>query len=313
MSHAVESMFSVKERPWHGLGTILTEAPSIQEGIIYAGLDWEVKTEKLKTETGIDVTTKNAIVRQDNQSILGIVGNQYKPLQNKDAFNFFEPFIENNMATLETAGSLYNGAIVFILAKINSDNIVVNDEDQVEKYILLSNSHDGSQALRIGYTPIRVVCNNTLQMATTSDKSQLIRLTHRKDIISNMEDLRETMDLINQQFIATEEQYKELAKKDINGLDLHKYVRKVFSQKKLEALLDEEKQEELEIGRKKIIARVEEIFQAEPKHNAWTLYNAVNYYLNHERGKNLESRYSQLWFGYTKHIDKKAFQLALAA
>lgn len=313
MSHAVESMFSVKERPWHGLGTILTEAPSIQEGIIYAGLDWEVKTEKLKTETGIDVTSKNAVVRQDDQSILGIVGNQYKPLQNKDAFNFFEPFIENNMATLETAGSLYNGAIVFILAKINSDNIVVNDEDQVEKYILLSNSHDGSQALRIGYTPIRVVCNNTLQMATTSDKSQLIRLTHRKDIISNMEDLRETMDLINQQFIATEEQYKELAKKDINGLDLHKYVRKVFSQKKLEALLDEEKQEELETGRKKIIARVEEIFQAEPKHNAWTLYNAVNYYLNHERGKNLESRYSQLWFGYTKHIDKKAFQLALAA
>lgn len=313
MSHAVESMFSVKERPWHGLGTILTEAPSIQEGIIYAGLDWEVKTEKLKTETGIDVTTKNAVVRQDNQSILGVVGNQYKPLQNKDAFNFFEPFIENNMATLETAGSLYNGAIVFILAKINSDNIVVNDEDQIEKYILLSNSHDGSQALRIGYTPIRVVCNNTLQMATTSDKSQLIRLTHRKDIISNMEDLRATMDLINQQFIATEEQYKELAKKDINGLDLHRYVRKVFSQKKLEALLDEEKQEELETGRKKIIARVEEIFQAEPKHNAWTLYNAVNYYLNHERGKNLESRYSQLWFGYTKHIDKKAFELALAA
>lgn len=311
MSHAVESMFSVKERPWHGLGTILTEAPSIQEGIIYAGLDWEVKTEKLKTETGIDVTTKNAVVRQDNQSVLGIVGNQYKPLQNKDAFNFFEPFIENDMATLETAGSLYNGAIVFILAKINSDNIVVNDEDQVEKYILLSNSHDGSQALRIGYTPIRVVCNNTLQMATTSDKSQLIRLTHRKDIISNMEDLRATMDLINQQFIATEEQYKELAKKDINGLDLHRYVRKVFSQKKLEALLDEEKQEELETGRKKIIARVEEIFQAEPKHNAWTLYNAVNYYLNHERGKNLESRYSQLWFGYTKHIDKKAFELAL--
>lgn len=313
MSHAVESMFSVKERPWHGLGTILTEAPSIQEGIIYAGLDWEVKTEKLKTETGIDVTTKNAVVRQDNQSILGVVGNQYKPLQNKDAFNFFEPFIENNMATLETAGSLYNGAIVFILAKINSDNIVVNDEDQIEKYILLSNSHDGSQALRIGYTPIRVVCNNTLQMATTSDKSQLIRLTHRKDIISNMEDLRATMDLINQQFIATEEQYKELAKKDINGLDLHRYVRKVFSQKKLEALLDEEKQEELETGRKKIIARVEEIFQAEPKHNAWTLYNAVNYYLNHERGKNLESRYSQLWFGYAKHIDKKAFELALAA
>lgn len=311
MSHAVESMFSVKERPWHGLGTILTEAPSIQEGIIYAGLDWEVKTEKLKTENGIDVTTKNAVVRQDNQSILGIVGNQYKPLQNKDAFNFFEPFIENNMATLETAGSLYNGAIVFILAKINSDNIVVNDEDQVEKYILLSNSHDGSQALRIGYTPIRVVCNNTLQMATTSDKSQLIRLTHRRDIISNMEDLRETMDLINQQFIATEEQYKELAKKDINGLDLHRYVRKVFSQKKLEALLDEEKQEELETGRKKIIARVEEIFQAEPKHNAWTLYNAVNYYLNHERGKNLESRYSQLWFGYTKHIDKRAYELAL--
>lgn len=313
MAHGIDTMFSVVKRPWHGLGTVLENAPSIEEGIKQAGLDWNVSLRPAITDDSdsISLDTHKIVVRDDIKQPLGIVGNNYKVLQNSQAFNFFEPFVENEMASLETAGSLFNGKKVFVLAKIKSDNMVVDKNDEVEKYILLSNAHDGSQALRIGFTPIRVVCNNTLSAAENSMQSQLIKLTHKGNIVQSLSELRETMDLINQQFIATEEQYKYLARTNINKLDLHKYVKQVFSVKKLEDIIkDYEEGKEIEEARKKLIARVEEIFDLEPVHNAWTMYNSVNYYLNHERGRNLENRYNSMWFGDSRRLDQKALELA---
>ena len=151
-----------------------------------AGLDWTVSKRTLKTEDGVIIDSK-AIMRDDINTQLGITSDSYTPLQNTEAFKFFEPFIENDLATLETAGSLFNGRIVFILAKINSGNMVIQKGDEVEKYILLSNSHTGGQAVRVGYTPIRVVCNNTLSYAESSSKSNLIRVHHRPNLGQTME------------------------------------------------------------------------------------------------------------------------------
>jgi phage/plasmid-like protein (TIGR03299 family) len=317
MAHQIlenDQMFSVGKKPWHGLGKVLENAPSIEEGIKLAGLDWNVSLRPAITndDDSINLDTHKIVVRDDIKQPLGIVGNNYQVLQNKDAFSFFEPFVENEMASLETAGSLFNGKKVFILAKINSDNMVVDKNDEIEKYILLSNAHDGSQALRIGFTPIRVVCNNTLTAAHNSNASQLIRLNHKGNIVQTLSELRETMDLINQQFLATEEQYRYLATKEINTEDLRNYVKQVFSVKKLENIIDEhEESEKIEAERKRLIARVEEIFELEPVKNAWTMYNSVNYYLNHERSKDLETRYNQMWFGYAKRLDQKALKLAM--
>jgi hypothetical protein len=130
--------------------------------------------------------------------------------------------------------------------------------------------------------------------------------------VQTLSELRETMDLINQQFLATEEQYRYLATKEINTDDLRNYVKQVFSVKKLEDIIDEhEESEKIESERKRLIARVEEIFELEPVKNAWTMYNSVNYYLNHERSKDLETRYNQMWFGYAKRLDQKALKLAM--
>lgn len=317
MAHGIfnnDTMFSVGKRPWHSLGTVLENAPTIEEGIKQAGLDWNVSLRPIITndEDAITLDSHKIVVRDDINKPLGIVSNNYKVLQNSEAFSFFEPFIENEMASLETAGSLFNGKKVFVLAKIKSDNMVVDKNDEVEKYILISNSHDATQSLRVGFTPIRVVCNNTLSAAENSMQSQLIKLTHKGNIVQSLSELRETMDLINQQFIATEEQYKYLATRtNINKLDLHKYVKQVFSVKKLEDIIkDYEEGKEIEEARKKLIARVEEIFDLEPVHNAWTMYNSVNYYLNHERGRNLENRYNSMWFGDSRRLDQKALELA---
>lgn len=317
MAHGIlenDNLFSVGQRPWHGLGTVLENAPTIEEGIKLAGLDWTISLRPIVSsdEDEISLQTHKIVVREDIKQPLGIVGSNYKVLQNSEAFNFFEPFIENELATLETAGSLFNGKKVFVLAKIKSDNMEIDKNDEVEKYILLSNAHDGTQALRVGFVPIRVVCNNTLSMAIGSQDSKLIRLTHKGNIVQTLSELRETMDLVNKQFMATEEQFRALAKKQVNLADLQKYVNQVFSVKKLEDIInDYEEKQEIEEGRKRLLARVEEIFELEPVHNAWTMYNSVNYYLNHERGKNLENRYNSMWFGHSKRIDNKALQLAL--
>ena len=317
MAHGIlenDTMFSVKERPWHGLGTVVENAPSIKEAIKLAGLDWNVELRPLCTNENesIAITSHQAVVKEDTTSVLGIVGNQYKPLQNSEAFEFFEPFIDNDMATLETAGSLFNGKKVFILAKINCGFSDVAQDDFIENFVLLSNSHDGSQAIRVGFTPIRVVCNNTLSSAISSDASKLIRVRHMGNVVSNLEDLRETMDLVNKQFLATVEQYRELTKKDINSNDLRKYIKQCFSWKPLEQMIKEyDEHIEIEETRSKLINRIEEIFELEPAHKVWNAYNAVNSYLNHERGKTLESRYNSTWFGVNKKCDMNALKLAL--
>lgn len=312
MSTLVQEMIRRNNTPFC---TNLVGVKTIEEGIKKANLDFEVKLHPLCTNDGIDLTSHCATVREDKNQVLGIVSPKYQILQNTEAFKFFEPFLENELATLETAGTLYGGKKVFILAKLNADDMYVTPEDRIEKYILLSNSHDGSSSIRVGFTPIRVVCCNMLSFVHSNEKSQLIRLNHKGNINVTLNQLRETMDLVNQQFIATEEQYKELSKRDVNKLDLHKYVKQVFSSKSLNEIInnyesEKEEKEKIEAERKRLLARVEEIFDLEPVHNAWTMYNSVNYYLNHERSKNVDTRYNSLWFGPGKSLDNKALQLA---
>src|SRR6185295_11897446 len=127
-------------------------------------------------------------------------------------------------AQIETAGSLRQGKRVWVLAKINRDPLVIKGNDVVEKYVLLSNSHDGTLAVRVGFTPIRVVCNNTLSMAINSEASKLIRIKHTKNVVSNLESVQEIMNLADQEFQATAEQYRMLTRKDINSKDLEKYI-----------------------------------------------------------------------------------------
>ena len=323
-----DNMFSVKQRPWHGFGNVIENAPSIIEGIKLAKLDWNVHREPLYINeadgTQIQVANKRAIVRNihneqtntDSKSILGVVSDSYVPLQNSEAFNFFEPFVENEMVTLETAGSLFSGKKVFILGKISGDYLEVDKDDCVEKYVLLSNSHDGSTAVRVGFTPIRVVCNNTLKMAHDSDASKLIRVRHTSQVQTNLIELRSIMDLVNLDFKTTVNNYKYLALRDINTADLKEYVTKVFNPKKLEKILDEyedqqAEQEEIENERRRLLTRVEEIFELEPRKNLWTAYNSVQHYLQHDRGGDEQKRYNNLWFGNSDRINKKALDVAL--
>lgn len=230
MSHEVESMLYVGGTPWHKLGIRLDNPPTVAEAIRIAGLDWEVGLKDLVTVDGEAVTHK-ATYRVSDGRVLGVVGPTYAPLQNGRGFTFFDPFLSAGEATIETAGSLRGGARVWMLARLNRDPVEIVPGDAVHKYILLANSHDGTFATRVGFTPIRVVCANTLSMATHAGASRLLRVRHTKGAEGTLAAIRDTMNLANAQFEATAEQYRGLAARQVNAADLEKYVRIVFGLK----------------------------------------------------------------------------------
>ena len=220
----VESMFYTGAEPWHGLGEKLEEAPTISEAINKSGLDWEVGVKDLVTTDGYDVPAK-ATYRKSDNSILGVVGPRYVPLQNKDAFEWFQPFVDAGECSLHMGGSLSGGQKVWALAQLNRDPSEIVKGDEVQKFILLSNSHDGTTAIRVGYTPIRVVCVNTLAFAHSHKQSNLLRIRHTKSAQTNLDNVRDIMDNINAQFEATAEQFRFLASRDFNQADVRKYVK----------------------------------------------------------------------------------------
>lgn len=298
MAHQLENMFFVGETPWHGLGVQLEEAPTIAAALIAAGLNWEVGIKPLFLEDGTPVDSGKATVRSTDGAILGVVGNRYQPLQNTEAFNFFEPFVENGLVTLETAGSLQQGKKVWILARIagNSDMTIVGD-DIVRKYILLSNSHDGTISVRVGFTPVRVVCANTMAMAHNSDASKLIRIRHGKSVVANLDLIRDTMNLANQEFEATADVFRKLANKQINQADLRKYIKVVLDIKEEDdtKISTRAKNQIEDIENRFVHGRGTELIGV--KGTVWAAYNAVTEYLTHESGRNADSRYNSLWFG----------------
>src|SRR5690606_14155610 len=153
---------------------------------------------------------------------------EYVPLQNSQAFSFFDPYISSGEALLDTAGSLREGQSIWVLARLNRDPIEITKDDIVEKYLLLSNSHKGGISVRVGFTPIRVVCANTLAIAERAGGSQLIRVTHSTKMVDSLEAIQEVVNAANATFEATAEQYKYLASKQISKGDIEKFVKIVF-------------------------------------------------------------------------------------
>ena len=318
MSHEVESMFYVGKTPWHGIGTELQNAPTTYDAIVTAKLNWTVSTypmHYLDAQGSQQTCISKAVIRDSDGRKLGEVGPRWTALQNCQAFEWFDPFVTSGLASLETAGSLFNGERIFILAKIKGEDdvIVKESDDRVCRYVLLSNGHDGKLAVRVGFTPIRVVCNNTLGMAHRNNASKLLRIRHTRNVNDTLEQVREVMNLANAEFETTVEQYRKLASTTINTNDLQKYVKLVFKKNSVESETSEKETDD-ELSR--VEEKVTELFETGIGANLqgvhgtlWGAYNAITEFLTWHRGRSQDRRLDQLWFGAAATLSQKALHI----
>jgi phage/plasmid-like protein (TIGR03299 family) len=298
------------EVPWHGLGTEIDDATTFWDAFEMAGLDWAVDTKPLFTSDGEKVTHR-ASYRTSDDRILGIVGPRWTPLQNRDAFEIFEPLVDAGDLTIHTAGSLRNGERIWALCQLNQDNNEIVKGDEIAKFVLLSNGHDGKLAVHFGFTPIRVVCANTESMARDSKASQLIRVRHNRFVKENVQAVRDVMNLANQEFEATADVYRFLASRSVSTTDLEKYVKIVFDANKPE--------DEISTRTKNILLKVTDLFESGKGNDLegvrgtyWAAYNAVSEYLNYTKGRTSNNRIDSLWFGQNGTMNRKALDQAVA-
>lgn len=218
MAANVEFMFSVRETPWHGLGIIIEEAPTSDEAIKIAGLDWNVIQRPVYTSTGI-IPGFKANIRETDEKFLGLVTDRYRIVQNREAFEFTDALLGEGVR-YETAGSLASGKRVWMLAKMETATIT---DEKVDPYLVFTNNHDGNGAIRVAITPVRVVCQNTLNLAMKR-ASRHWSAVHTGDMQSKLVEARNTLLNAKEYMTALEEEFGELKLISLPDAKLDDYI-----------------------------------------------------------------------------------------
>ena len=315
MSHQFESGFFASNRPaWHGLGKILNNPPTIAEAIQAAGLDWSVIEKPIffnqdnQEEEGAEpilIESHKSLIRSTDNQVLGVVSKNYQPLQNLDAFNFFDFLLHDHDVSLEAAGSLREGKRIWVLAKINHLTQEVTQNDAVNPYLLLSNSHDASLAVWIQFTPIRVCCDNTLSYALSNrhEKREIGRafsIRHQGDIEGKLAQAKNALNFAKQEFSTTVEQYKLMANHQISQFDLDFYLSEVLETDNPQSTR----------AYPQIVANFEK-GRGNKGSTVWDAYNGITEWLDHQRGKNQNTRLNSSWFGASAKTRTLAHHKAL--
>ena len=223
MAANVETMMYVREKPWHGLGTMVEEAPTSAVALRLAGLDWTVDRKSIQVCGGRKVDNFFANVRSSDGAVLGVVSDRYKVVQNVDAFAFTDSLIEGEVR-YETAGSLMGGRKIWLLAKLPDTEIV---GDKTEPYLCFSNTHDGSGAIRVCMTPVRVVCNNTLNIALNGAK-RAWSVRHTGDIQAKLHEARMCLDMANKYMDKLAVYADQMAKRSVTDEQIAKILDEMF-------------------------------------------------------------------------------------
>ncbi len=216
----VESMFYVRETPWHGLGVKVASALSSAEAIQIAGLDWNVNQHPVKTDDGIDIPSYKANIRSSDNKVLGVVTDRYKVVQNSEAFAFTDGLLGEGV-TYETAGSLSGGKKIWLLAKLPEKYTIMGEN--VEPYLLFSNSHDGNGAIRVAMTPVRVVCQNTLNLALRTAK-RAWSTVHVGDLAEKMDEAHSTLALAEDYMRGLKDEFERLERIYVSDQKVMEYI-----------------------------------------------------------------------------------------
>ncbi len=330
------TFFSVKEKAWHNLGQIVDRYPTSAEAIQIAGLDYIVEKRPLFTYdtenhtadpcTDIiipEVAVPNyfATIRADTDRVLGVVGNDYQVVQNRDAFTFFDAIVGGGDGILyETAGALGNGERIFITAKLPG-YIRVGKDDLIEKYLFLTTSHDGYGSITAAFTPIRVVCNNTLHAALGS-MTNCVKIRHTQSVKERLLQAHQVMGITNTMTEQLNGIFNQWAQVRITDKELLKLVQQAMAPSKevLQKVLNDENMDEYSSRFLNTVERVceygfsNETQQLETtKGTLFGAYNAITgYFQNVMHHKNDEAKLKSILFGNGFNKTQYAFNLCRA-
>ena len=331
MSHKVDTMAYAGQVPWHGLGTKLPAVATSEEALAAAGMDWRVEKfpayAKVNEGTFVQVKDRFAIVRTDHNKPLGVVGSRYTPLQNRDAFKFFDAIVGVKEAIYHTAGSLNEGRRVWILAKLDGVVRIIGD-DVCEKYLLLSNSHDGTTAVNMMFTPTRVVCANTLNVAMRSGQKKFY-MRHSASIGNKVVEVREQLGILNQQFSMFEDQAQALQKVQFHDQAFDKLLDRIGFDLKITDGVKRQQASTRQITNDKNLAEkrnlMKHLYQSGAgtdipgvRGTAWGAFNAVTEFIDHHlepKGKEnrFEKKTKSLLYGAGAAIKQDAWNNLVGA
>lgn len=310
MAHLVETMAYAGETPWHGLGVQVPSDLSPAQMLQKAGLDWEVQKVPAFANVGGKQTSVgwSALVRSSDESILSVVSNDWNPVQNSEAFEFFHEYCAAGDMEMHTAGSLRDGQIVWVLAKIK-DSFELFKGDQVDSYLLFTNPHKFGQSIDVRFTPIRVVCNNTLTLSLSQHADRMVKKSHRTEF--NAEDVKEQLGIATHKLAKYKEMAQFLGSKRYSDDSLKDYFNRIFP---VLAYNKEKGPQRKDLS--KSATRALEIINTQPgaeyaRGSWWQAFNAVTYLTDHEIGRSADTRLQSAWFGPNKNLKVKALETAV--
>lgn len=302
----IETMAYAGETPWHGLGVPVPADLSPVQMLKKAELDWTVrKVPAYAMVAGKPVAVgRSALVRDSDDTILDVVSDDWNVLQNHEAFEFFHDFVANGDMEMHTAGSLRNGQLVWALAKVH-DSFELFKGDQVDSYLLFSNPHKYGWSIDVRFTPIRVVCNNTLTLSLNTASKNFVKISHRRQFSGD--EVKETLGIAKEKLAKYKEMAQFLGGKKYNVVDLTKYFKQVFP-----VTGGPDKKKEMSVSASKAL----DVIHTQPgakfaEGSWWSAFNTVTYMVDHVLGRSQDNRLTSAWFGNGKKVKSDALELAV--
>lgn len=310
MSHAIEIkdgrvMMAYRKNgglPWHGLGVALEDNATPDEMMKAAGLDWDV----VKIPTSYEFNGQSiesgeqVLVRATDGHKLTTVSAGWEPVQNSEAFQFFDDFVKIGSMKMESAGSLKEGRVVWAQANLN-DGFKLFGDDEVKGYLLFSNPHQYGASVNVTFTSVRTVCQNTLTLALGQAGQRRVNVNHRNKFDPGR--VKQLMGLAD----AKMQNYKEVAvflgSKKITKDQAKEYFAELFG--------TTEKNELTRNGRIALTAVDQQPGADFAKGTFWQTFNAVTFCTNHVFGRSNDARMASVWYGEADKLNTKALNLAL--
>ena len=310
MAALVETMYSTREKPWHGLGTVVREAPTSENALRLAGLDWNVVQEAIYTPFREKIEGFKANVRDTDRKVLGVVSDRYKVVQNVEAFSFTDELLGHGVR-YETAGSLSGGRRVWLLARLPREYIIAGE--RISPYLVFSNTHDGSGSVKVAVTPVRVACNNTLNLALeTAQRS--FSMVHTGNISDKITEARDTLFKAESYMDRLGAEFEQLHQQKVTDAEVQKYIELLIP---MESNATRTQEKNVNRLREDLATRYYDApdLQKVGK-NAYRFINAVSDFATHAEPLRRTANYSENLFSRTvdgNPLIDRAYQLVKSA